>query len=166
MSEVPAGIVTDANLWLHAAIPNYDYHAQARSLLTDCLASGVQLLAPVLWEAETDSSLNVARRARHINAAAAKVAFQWIDAAPVDILHHPNARALARSIAEAIGTPRVYDATYAALAHLRACPFWTADERFYNAVQNALVAARKRRRPTPFPDVYFGAHYSGAYALR
>jgi hypothetical protein len=34
---------------------------------------------------------------------------------------------------------RVYDATYAALAELRGCEFWTADKVFYDAVKGVLV---------------------------
>src|SRR3712207_9203819 len=39
-----------------------------------------------------------------------------------------SVRARARVIAEILQQPRVYDATYAALAEARGCLFWTADK--------------------------------------
>ena len=34
--------------------------------------------------------------------------------------------------------PRAYDTAYLALARLRNCEFWTADERLFNAVSREL----------------------------
>jgi len=42
-------------------------------------------------------------------------------------------------LAEQFNQRFVYDATYAALAELRGCEFWTADKTFYDAVKAALT---------------------------
>ncbi len=45
----------------------------------------------------------------------------------------------AREIAERFNQRFVYDATYAALAEIRNCEFWTADKVFYDAVKADLA---------------------------
>jgi predicted nucleic acid-binding protein len=136
-APAPVEVVTDANVWLHAALPMHPYHAQALRLITDCVTARIKLLAPPLWESETDSGIRRALALHHITPKAAQAAFKWIDAAPVGVLYNPAARTAARSIADAIKQPRVYDATYLALAQLRACEIWTADERLFNAANTA-----------------------------
>jgi predicted nucleic acid-binding protein len=134
----------------------HPYHAEARRLITDCVAAGISILAPPLWESETDSGLRRAPIANLITAKAAKAAMTWIDAAPVHVIYMPRTRALARTIADTIKQPRVYDATYLALAQLRGCEVWTADERLFNATRGAKSVA--------LPVVRFVAAYVGEYS--
>ena len=54
-------------------------------------------------------------------------------------MHTGQIRQRAREIAEQFNQPTVYDATYAALAELRGCDFWTADKLFYDAVKKVLT---------------------------
>lgn len=68
----------------------------------------------------------------------AQGAYAVLDRAPIEIGSHPNLRKHARDIAEKFNQPTVYDATYAALAELYGCEFWTADKLFYDAVKRAL----------------------------
>jgi predicted nucleic acid-binding protein len=65
-------------------------------------------------------------------------AYRVLDRAPVQIATHPDLRQKARDIAERFNLPTVYDATYAALAELRGCEFWTADRVFYDMVKAVL----------------------------
>jgi predicted nucleic acid-binding protein len=44
-----------------------------------------------------------------------------------------------REIARQFRQRKVYDATYAALAELRGCDFWTADQQFFNDVAPVLT---------------------------
>jgi predicted nucleic acid-binding protein len=74
-----------------------------------------------------------------MTAVEAKKAYAILDAAPVQIMHTPRARQRAREIAEQFNQRSVYDATYAALADLRGCDFWTADKLFYDAVKGVLT---------------------------
>ncbi|HEY3231696.1 MAG TPA: type II toxin-antitoxin system VapC family toxin, partial [Roseiflexaceae bacterium] len=41
-------------------------------------------------------------------------------------------------IAHQFKRPAAYDAHYLALAEIAGCPFWTADERLFNAVKDQL----------------------------
>ncbi|MBM4457262.1 MAG: type II toxin-antitoxin system VapC family toxin [Chloroflexi bacterium] len=41
-------------------------------------------------------------------------------------------------MARRLNHPAAYDAHYLALAEMYTCPFWTADERLFNAVHEAL----------------------------
>ena len=51
-----------------------------------------------------------------------------------------NLRAL--EIMQRFALPSAYDAHYLALAEARQCECWTADERLWNAVRNALSWVR------------------------
>lgn len=62
-----------------------------------------------------------------------------MDALQVEIIYDAATRTRARDIAVTLNQVRVYDATYAALAELRGCEFWTADERFYNSAAGHLT---------------------------
>jgi predicted nucleic acid-binding protein len=57
----------------------------------------------------------------------------------VQLLTHPNLRQRAREITEQFNLRTVYDTTYAALAELRGCEFWTADKVFYDTVKAVLT---------------------------
>lgn len=76
-------------------------------------------------------------------------AFQALDDLDVSIIDMPGVRTRAREIAREYGQERVYDSTYAALAEIRGCDFWTADFAFYNSVRHGL----------PF------VHYLGGYPV-
>jgi predicted nucleic acid-binding protein len=63
-------------------------------------------------------------------------------------------RERAWEIATAFGFATVYDATYLALAELRGCEFWTADERLFNQVTDKLffvkwLGAHVQQRTSP-----------------
>ena len=65
-----------------------------------------------------------------------------MDRVPVQIMAHPDLRGRAREIALRFNLGTVYDATYAALAEVRGCEFWTADKAFYDAVKSGLAFVR------------------------
>lgn len=134
MSKVE--IVTDANLWLNVVLPSHPSHDAARQLVADCLASGVAFIAPAWWEAEADSALRGMVKGGLLSADAASEAQGNLDAAPVTAVYDGRVRTVARDVADTTKRGAVYDATYAALAVVRGCEFWTADTRFYNAVKN------------------------------
>jgi predicted nucleic acid-binding protein len=139
MSEstpVPREIVTDADLWLNLVLPAHPSHDDARQLVADCLASGVNMIAPAWWQAEADSALRGMVKGGLLTSEAAREAQRLLDAAPVIVVYEAAMRTLARQVADAAIRHDVYDATYAALAVARRCDFWTADRRFFNAMQN------------------------------
>lgn len=148
----PREIVTDANLWLNVVLPAHPSHHAARQLVADCLTSGVRMLAPAWWQAESDSALRGMVKGSLLTTDAAQEAQLLLDAAPVIICYDPATRSLARQIADDAKRHNVYDATYAALAVARDCELWTADKRFYNAMQNEA----RRKYPVRLVDDYEG----------
>lgn len=147
-------IVTDADLWLNVVLRSHPSHGTAWRLVADCLASGVSMTAPALWEAEADSALRGMVAGGLLTSDAAFAAQQLLDAAPVTSVYLPSARVLARCIADAAKRHAVYDATYAAVAVARGCELWTADKRFFNAMQNEARSAY----PVRLVDFYAGEY--------
>lgn len=156
-------VVFDANVWLNVALSTHPYHAQASQLLSDCLASTVEIIAPALWENEADSSLRVMRVRKDINRRAEVAAQQLLNVAPVRVEYEPRLRLEAQRIANQLKHPRVYDATYAALAHLHSCELWTADQRLFNAAQ-AVRSSERASVAMPLSFVRFVGSYAGEYA--
>jgi predicted nucleic acid-binding protein len=68
----------------------------------------------------------------------AKKAFAGLDKVTVQLLMPSKLRQRAREIAEQFNLRAVYDATYAALAELHGCEFWTADKVFYDTVSTVF----------------------------
>jgi predicted nucleic acid-binding protein len=68
----------------------------------------------------------------------AEVAFAKLQALPIEDTSLPGLRQRAWEIAKDFGFTTVYDATYLAVAELRGCEFWTADERLFNRVKDRL----------------------------
>jgi predicted nucleic acid-binding protein len=130
--------VIDANLAVKFVLKGVPYRQKVRRFLADCTKAGVTLLAPPLLESEADSALRRLVYGGYITPAAGQAAQTLLNALPVQIIYDPQVRARARAIAEQFQQQRVYDATYAALAELRGCEFWTADKAFYDAVQGTL----------------------------
>jgi predicted nucleic acid-binding protein len=107
--------------------------------LTDCANNQISLVAPPTFEGEADGAVRYLAHVGKITSAAEQAAFALLDALPLSTVHDPHVRQRARDIARQFNLPKVYDATYAALAALRGCEFWTADQRFFNAVSGSLT---------------------------
>ncbi len=131
-----AEIVIDASLALHAIMAGHEYNAQARRFIADNAAA--RFIAPPLFESEADSNLRRMIAAQRITAPAAQALVTLLDAMPLKIIHDRATRQRAREIGDRLKLDKVYDCTYAALADLRVCELWTADERFYNAARSTL----------------------------
>jgi predicted nucleic acid-binding protein len=105
----------------------------------DAATDGIRLIAPPLFVSEVDSAIRRRVFEGKMTPEQAKGAYAVLDAAPVDIIDIPDVRQRAREIAEPFNQRFVYDATYAALAELRGCEFWTADLAFYDVVKKVLL---------------------------
>ncbi len=125
--------VLDASGAAAFAIPDEEHYAAAGARIAQLRAAGVQFIAPPLFESEFDGILRRRVFLQTLTPEAAHAAQRIADALQVAIIYDAATRVLARSIGEMLNRMRVYDATYAALAQLRGCDFWTADARFYNA---------------------------------
>lgn len=128
----------DASVIVKLVLKGESHRIRARRLLRDCIANNVTLIAPPLFEGETDTAIRKRVHDSKLSLTDAKKAFTGLDRVPVQLITHPNIRRRAREIAEQFNQRTVYDATYAALAELRGCEFWTADKVFYDDVKATL----------------------------
>ena len=127
-----------ASVILKLVLGGDSYRRQARQLVRDAASSNSSLIAPPFFASEVDS---VIRRRVHdgrLSITQARQAYALLDRAPVRLVAPPGLRHLAREWAERFAQRTVHDATYAALAQLRGCDFWTADRSFFDAVTPAL----------------------------
>jgi predicted nucleic acid-binding protein len=101
--------------------------------------SGNQLIALAFFEMETDSILRqkVVLR-RELTPDQADAACAKLQALPIRQISLSGQRQRAWEIATRFGFATVYDASYLALAQLRDCEFWTADERLFTRVKDNL----------------------------
>ena len=138
-------VVIDASLVGDALIGEATRKTAARDFLRSCRHHGVRLLVPPTFTAETDTLLRQNVLRGKLPAGELPATYAALDALVVEVELDENVlqivRRRAREIAAQLDQPSVYDATYAALAELRGCDFWTADKRFANA------AHQNRRAP-------------------
>ena len=128
----------DANIAIKWFIKGEAFRHTALRLLRESLLAGITLIAPPLFEAETDGIIQTRLAEGRTTSETAARTFALLDSAPVLIVTHPRLRQRAREIARQCNQRKVYDSTYAALADLRGGEFWTADKVFYDAVRAAL----------------------------
>jgi predicted nucleic acid-binding protein len=135
-------VVIDASLAINFAVPGYPYYDQAQRLFAEWDKKDVVLISPHLYEAEVDTGLRRLVYHKALTPTAGKAAQDILDALSVRLVYNRKVRQRARQIAEQFNQSRVYDSIYAALAELRHCEFWTADEKFYKAVSGRLKFVR------------------------
>jgi predicted nucleic acid-binding protein len=128
----------DASVAVKWALDSETNRSEAMALLRESAEGSVRLIAPHIFTAETDSVIRKHAYKGNLLPDQAIVAYHLLDAAPVEIVDHPDLRQRARAIAEQFNQRFVYDSLYAALADLRDCEFWTADAQFHKAVHPAL----------------------------
>jgi len=128
----------DASVIVKLALKGESHRVTTRRLVRESTVAGIELIAPPLFESEVDTVIRKRVVAGKLSLEDAHKAYWVLDRAPVQITTHPDLRQKARDIAERFNLPTVYDATYAALAELRGCEFWTADKVFYDVVKAVL----------------------------
>ncbi|MFQ6041685.1 MAG: type II toxin-antitoxin system VapC family toxin [Candidatus Poribacteria bacterium] len=129
----------DASIAVKWAVKGEPFRSKARAFLKYAGVTGTRLIAPPIFTSEVDSAIRKRAFDGKMTANEARKAYVILDAAPVEIVDMPGARQRARGIAEQFNQRFVYDATYAALAELRGCEFWTADKKFYDALKVELT---------------------------
>jgi len=128
----------DASIAVKWFIKGEAFRHKALKFLRESVEADIILIAPPLFESETDSVIQTRLVEGRTTQDVADQTFALLDNTPVVIVTHPHLRQRAREIARQFNQRKVYDATYAALAELRGCEFWTADKAFYDAVKAAL----------------------------
>jgi len=129
----------DASIAIKWFIKGEAFRNKALKFLRESQAAGFTLIAPPLFEMETDSIIQTRVVEGRTTPLIADQTLALLDTAPVGILTHSRMRQRARAIARQFKQRKVYDATYAALAELRGCEFWTADKIFYDDVKAVLL---------------------------
>jgi len=129
----------DASVVVKLVLKGEPYRSAARRLLRDCLVNEVSIIAPPLFASEADTVIFKRVYDGKLSLVEARKALAGLDRIPVQLLTHPNLRQRARELAEQFKLSMVYDASYAALAEVRGCVFWTADKEFYDTVKEALT---------------------------
>ena len=129
----------DASVVVKLVLKGEAHRVTARRLLRDSIVNNVTLIAPPLFESEVDTVIRKRIHDGRLSLSDAKRVFAGLDKVTVQLVMHPHLRRRAREIAEQFNLRTVYDATYAALADLRGCEFWTADKVFYDKVKAVLT---------------------------
>ncbi|MDP3947230.1 MAG: type II toxin-antitoxin system VapC family toxin [bacterium] len=129
----------DASLGIKWVVMGEPWRKKARKFLCDSIAVDIVLIAPPLFEYETESALQGRLHTGAMTIRETDTALAQLSAIGVQILTHPDMIKRAREIARQFDQPNIYDSLYAALAELRNCEFWTADKRFYETVKAKLT---------------------------
>ncbi len=129
----------DASLAIKWVVKGEPWRTRARKLLRDSLAAGVTLIAPPLFEYETESVLQSYLEAAVLTVAQTDAALAQLATTNIQLVTHPDMVKRAREVARRFHQRKIYDSLYAALAELRGCEFWTADKAFYDAVKAGLA---------------------------
>jgi predicted nucleic acid-binding protein len=130
-------VCADANLALKIVLHEPD-SARARALWAEWNAQQSLIIAPTLWGYEVTS---VVRKRVHrglLPPDMARETFVAVHQLPVRLLAPAGLHQRAWELAQRFDRPAAYDAHYLALAEMAGCPFWTADERLFNAVREEL----------------------------
>jgi predicted nucleic acid-binding protein len=134
--------VVDASVALKWVFQNEDYRKQARALATAARDQGIRMIAPPLFESETESAIQECVFDGTLSETEANEMARFLSSIGVQIVHEAPVKEVARRIGRRFNQRRLYDATYAALAEVRGCDLWTADKAFYDAVHTGLPFVR------------------------
>ena len=128
----------DASIAVKWALRGEAWRRKAREFLRDSIKADFVLIAPPLYEYETESVLQDRLHSGALTVNEVDTALAQLAIIDVQIVSHPAMVERAREIARQFDQPNIYDSLYAALAELRDCEFWTADRAFYSAVMETL----------------------------
>ena len=130
-------VILDANIVVALFLP-LPFSAQARDYIAAWDRTGLDLLAPVLFEYEIHSALHRAAAAGLLTEREAKKAMQDAQALAVNCVPpSPELHNRAWYWAGRLDQSKTYDAQYVALAELERTDFWTADRWLANGARRA-----------------------------
>lgn len=138
-------VCVDASLVLKLVLREPDSEL-AEALFARWQADRVRLIAPAFCPVEVDSVIrrksSTGDPARRLSPEQAELAFQAVQMVPLRVVEEPLQRRRAWELAKLLELPVVYDSHYLALAELRGCEFWTADEKLYRTAKEKLNYVR------------------------
>jgi predicted nucleic acid-binding protein len=130
-------ICIDANFGLKLVLPEHD-SSKARQLWDEWLERQITLIAPTLWLYEVTSVIRNRTHRSKIAPDLEEETIEFLYSLPIQFTEPVGLHRRAWQLAHQFNRPAAYDAHYLALAEMSQCPFWTADERLYNAVRHEL----------------------------
>lgn len=134
---MPSIVCADAGLALKLVFPEAD-SARARALWDEWRLNQTTVVAPILWGYEVTLVVRNRVHRRLFPAADEEITIETLHQLPVHLLYPAMLHRHAAQFARRFNRSAAYDAHYLALAEMLNCPFWTADERLFNAVHNDL----------------------------
>lgn len=137
-----SAVCVDANIIIKLVIPE-NQRPLALALWSSWLDEDRKIVAPRLLTYEVTSVLWRKVVRGFLSREEGRCALQAALALGVVYLDPPHISEGAFALAAHYQRPAAYDAHYLALAEHLACPFWTADERLWNAVRHE------------FPDIHW-----------
>lgn len=132
---MPASVCVDASVAVQV-VTREDHSQQADALWTDWMHRGLQPIAPSFFAYEVCSVLRQKAALRgELTPEEEKETVEVFMSLEVSVISPPGHLRTAWDLATELHLPTVYDTAYLALARIEGCDLWTADRRFYNAVQ-------------------------------
>jgi len=130
-------ICVDASFVLKLVLDETGSEA-AHTLWAAWIAQDAEIIAPchLIFEATSVIRNHIYRR--NISAAAGQAAFDALLAQGIKLIHPNGLETRAWELARQHNRPTAYDANYLAVAEYAGCALWTADDRLYKAVHDAL----------------------------
>ena len=127
-------VCVDANVVV-ALVTAERFSRAALALWEELTRKDWQPVAPLLLRYEVTSALWRKTMQKVMASEDARQALQEALALDIQYLDPPGLSLQALELAARFQRPAAYDAHYLALADHLSCPFWTADERLYNAIR-------------------------------
>jgi predicted nucleic acid-binding protein len=131
-------VCVDSGLILKLVLPEADT-PKAVALWKEWRSARTLIISTDLWRYEVTSVLRNKGHRGLLEPDEEVGAIATIHQMPIRFLRPKGLHRRAWEIARHFKRPSAYDAHYLALAELENCPFWTADERLYNAVASELT---------------------------
>ena len=106
----------------------------AEALWVELIESDVQVVAPLLLRYEVVSAIYRKTVRGFIAMEDAQTVIQSFMQMSIEYVDSPQLSLRALELAARFKRPNTYDAHYLALSEHLNCPYWTSDERLYNAI--------------------------------
>ncbi|MDX1522855.1 MAG: type II toxin-antitoxin system VapC family toxin [Anaerolineae bacterium] len=130
-------VCVDASLTLKLVLAETDSDL-ALTLWEEWGNQQVTVIAPFLWGYEVTSVIRNQVYRGKFSVDLGLEAFSAIQQLPIQLMQPDGLFRRAWELAHRLNRPAAYDAHYLALAEMTGCPFWTSDERLFNAVHEKL----------------------------
>ena len=134
-------VCLDASVVIRALIPGA-FTNNVLMLFAEWEGDGIERIAPALLPFEVSSALRRLVHLKQLDPQLGEEAFNAFMKLDIALTHRRVLFPLAWQLACELKRPRTYDTAYLALAQLKDCDLWTADERFYNAVREHVPRVR------------------------